>query len=47
MTKKLTIFGDGTVGGGEFGKVRVYGDGVIESDVLAKSIKVFGSVTFN
>jgi hypothetical protein len=47
MTRKLTIFGDGVVGGGEFGKVRVYGDGVIESDVLAKSIKVFGSATFN
>lgn len=46
MAKKLTIFGDASVGGGEFGKVRVFGDGIIQTDVIAKSIKVFGSATF-
>lgn len=47
MAKRLTIFGDGSVGGGEFGKVRVYGEGIFQTDIIAESIKVFGSATFN
>lgn len=47
MAKRLIIFGDGSVGGGEFGKVRVYGEGIFQTDILAESIKVYGSATFN
>ena len=41
------IYGDGSVSGGEVSKVRVFGDGTIQTDVVADSIKVYGTAMFN
>ena len=42
MAEHLKIYGDATVGGGTFDKVRIYGDGLITTDLIANSIKVYG-----
>ncbi|MTL74009.1 hypothetical protein GMA89_14150, partial [Turicibacter sanguinis] len=46
MAEHLKIYGDATVGGGTFDKVRIYGDGLITTDLIANSIKVYGDATF-
>lgn len=46
MAEHLKIYGDATVGGGTFDKVRIYGDGLITNEVVANSIKVYGDATF-